>query len=152
MAFDFTVTGDPLDDRIACAVNGQNVFTLPAKFAAEGEVMSTDMMDVSAFAGQSIEVFFGLVGGTSPDCEVAIDGLRFITIPTPKVGIGFAGAGADVKWPAAASGWVLEATDSLDTPNWQPVPMTGVTVEQGVATVPQPINAAARFYRLRRSP
>ncbi len=152
MAFDFTVTGDPVDDRIACAVNGQNVFTLPAKFAAAGEVMSTDMMDVSAFAGQSIEVFFGLVGGTSTCCEVAIDGLRFITVPTPKIGIGFAGGGAEVKWPAAASGWVLEATDSLTTPNWQPVPMTGVALDQGVATVAQPINAAARFYRLRRSP
>ena len=27
------VPGDPVDDSIACAVNGQNIFTLPAKLA-----------------------------------------------------------------------------------------------------------------------
>ena len=50
MAFDFTVAGNPVNDRIACAINGQSVFALAAKFAPEGEPMSTDMMDVSTFA------------------------------------------------------------------------------------------------------
>ena len=152
LAFDFTVTGDPKSDRIVCAINEQNVFSLAAKFAPSGVPSSTDLLDVSAYAGQTIELMFGLTGGISTDCEVAIDGIRFVTLPTPKVGVAASGLNIAVKWPAAASGWVLEATDSLTTPNCQPVPMTGVTVDQGVATVEQPVSEPTRFFRLRRNP
>ena len=152
MAFDFTVTGDPQEDSVACAVNGQNVFTLPAKFAPDGSPVSTDMIDISAYAGQSVELFFGLVGGTSTNCAVAVDGVRFITIPQPKVGLVASGANVAVKWPAAAVGWVLETSDTLAPGSWQPVPMTGVTVEQGVATIPQAVSGPQKFFRLRRNP
>lgn len=152
IAFDFTVTGDPVDDAIACAVNGQNIFTLPAKFAPDGSPVSTDMMDISTYAGQNVELFFGLVGGTSTNCQVAIDGIRFITIPLPKVGLVANGPNVDVKWPAAATGWILETSDTLAPNSWQPVPMTGVTVASGVATIAQPASGPRRFYRLRRGP
>ena len=92
-------------------------------------------------------------GGTSTDCEAAIDGVRFITIPQPKIGIVEAAPNLLLKWPAAAAGWFLEATDSLAPPNWQPVPMdAGVTVDSGVVTFEQPTAGAQKFYRLRRSP
>ena len=152
LAFDFTVTVDPMDDSIACAVNGQNLFTLPAKFAPDGSPVSTDRMDISACDGQSVELFFGLVGGTSTNCQVAIDGIRFITIPQPKVGVVASGANVAVKWPVAAVGWVLETSDTLAPNRWQPVPMTGVVVASGVATIEQPRTSTRRFYRLRRSP
>ena len=152
IAFDFTVTGDPVDDSIACAVNGQNIFTLPAKFAPDGSPVSTDMMDISAYAGLSVELFFGLVGGTSTNCQVAIDGIRFITIPQPKVGLAANGPNVLVKWPAAAVGWILETSTTLAPNSWQPVPLVGVTVASGVATIEQPVSGAKRFYRLRRSP
>jgi len=153
LAFDFTVTGDPKDDRVVCAINEMNVFSLAAKFAPAGVPSSTDLIDVSAFAGQDIELFFGLAGGTSTNCEVAIDGIRFITIPHPKIGIVDAAPNLLLKWPAAATGWVLEATDSLALPDWQPVPMaTSVTVDSGVVTFQQPKTSAQKFYRLRRMP
>ena len=153
MAFDFTVTGDPQEDKIACAINDQNVFTLPAKFAPDGQPVSTDMIDVSAYAGQSIELFFGLAGGTSTNCEVAIDGLRFITVPPPKIALAPAGANVAIKWPAAASGWVLESTDALAPANWQTVSTaSGVTVESGVATLEELMSGPRKFYRLRRAP
>ena len=145
MAFDFTVTGDP--------VNDQNVFTLPAKFAADGQPMSTDMSDVSAYAGQSVELFFGLTGGTSTNCTVAIDGVRFLTIPQPKVGVAVSGSNVAVKWPAAATGRVLETTDSLAPAHWQSVPTNiPVMLDRGVATVQLPKVGTQKFYRLRRSP
>ncbi len=153
MAFDFTVTGDPVDDRIACAVNGQNIFTLPAKFAPEGEPMSTDMMDISAYAGQTIEVFFGLAGGTSTNCEVAIDGLRFITVPTPNVGVAVNGANVAVKWSAAASGWVLESSETLLPGSWQAVPLgSGPAAQSGVLSIQEAVTGPKKFYRLRRTP
>ena len=153
MAFDFTVTGDPQEDKIACAINDQNVFTLPAKFAPDGQPVSTDMIDVSAYAGQSIELFFGLAGGTSTNCEVAIDGLRFITVPPPKIALAPAGANVAIKWPAATSGWVLESSDALAPANWQTVSTaSGVTVDSGVATVEELMSGSRKFYRLRRAP
>jgi hypothetical protein len=153
MAFDFTVTGDPVDDRIACAVNGRSVFTLAAKFAPEGEPMSTDLIDVSAYAGQAIEVFFGLAGGTSTNCQVEIDGLRFVTVPTPKVAVGVAAGTASVKWPAAASGWTLESSETLALGSWQTVPTgTGLTLDSGVATLQEAVSLPKKFYRLRRNP
>ena len=152
MAFDFTVTGDPQEDSVACAVTGQNIFTLLAKFAPDGSPVSTDMMDVSAYAGQTVELFFGLVGGTSTDCAVSVDGIRFITIPQPKVGIVASGPNVAVKWPAAATGWTLEASDTLAPDSWQPVTITGVTVESGVATLEQAVSGPRKFYRLRRNP
>ena len=152
MAFDFAVTGDPVEDKIACAINDQNVFNLPAKFAPDGVPSSTDLIDVSRFAGQNIELFFGLAGGTSTNCEAAIDGIRFITMPNPKVGVVLSGPNIAVKWPAAAAGWTLESSETLEPGSWQPVPTTAAQVDQGVATIEQPTNTPKRFYRLRRNP
>lgn len=151
MAFDFTVTGEPVDDKIVCAINDHNVFSLAAKFAPEGEPVSTDMIDVSAYAGQTVELFFGLAGGTSTNCELAIDGVRFITIPQPKLVASMVGDQVRISWPAAATGWVLESSDSLETGSWQEIPMTNsVVVDQGVASMDQPMTGSKKFYRLRR--
>ena len=152
LAFDFTVIGDPKSDRIVCAINEQNAFSFAAKFAGAGVPSSTDLIDVSAYAGHTIELMFGLTGSTSTDCEVAIDGIPFVTLPRPKLGVVANGPNVAMKWPAAASGWVLESTDSLTAPNWQPVPLTGLMVDQGVATVEQPFSEPVRFFRLRRNP
>ena len=100
-------------------MNGTNVFTLPAKFAPDGSPVSTDMIDISAYAGQSVELFFGLVGGTSTNCAVAVNGVRFITIPQPKVGVGLSGTNVAVKWPAAAVGCILEKSDTFAPAGWE---------------------------------
>ena len=153
MAFDFTVTGDPQDDSVACAINDQNLFTLPGKFAPDGQTVSTDMMDVSAYAGQSVELFFGLVGGTSTSCQVAVDGIRFITVPPPRLVMSSAAGKTVLQWPAAATGWLLETSDTLSTENWQTVPIdSGVTISDGIMMLEQPMADKQRFYRLRKSP
>lgn len=38
-------------------------------------------------SGKGTRAFFGLVGGTSSNCTITVDGTRFITIPDPTVGI-----------------------------------------------------------------
>jgi hypothetical protein len=151
LAFDFTVTGQPAEDRIVCAINDGNVFDLPAMFAPDNVPSSTDLIDVSRFAGQDIELLFGLTGGTSTNCEVAIDGVRFITVPEPKIGIVDAGANVLLKWPAAASDWVLEESPSLVPASWRVVPMdAGVAVDSGVLTFERPKTQGRMFYRLKQ--
>ena len=153
LAFDFTITGQPNADCIVCAINNQNVFNLPAQFAPDNVPSSTDQIDISSLAGQDIELFFGLSGGTSVNCQLAIDGIRFTTIPLPTIGLVDMGANMGIKWPAAATGWILESSDSLASGSWQTVSTpNGVAVASGVITLQQPKISNRLFYRLRRSP
>jgi hypothetical protein len=153
MAFDFTVTGDPVDDRLACAINEQNLFTLPAAFAPDGQTVSTDLLDVTAYAGQTVEIFFGLTGGTSTDCEVTIDGLRFVTLPKPGLSLARDESGLSVQWPAAATGWTLQYSETLQPDSWIDVPPEAeISVMQGVSTMPFSTESSRMFFRLKKQP
>lgn len=153
MAFDFKVTGEPVDDEVVCAINGQNIFALPAMFTPDGVTVSTDMMDVSAYAGQQIEIFFGLAGGTSTNCVLEVDGIRFITVPMPKLALEDHGANVQLQWPVAASGWVLETSENLAPGSWLPVTgLNQAVAAEGVASLMQAKASTTRFFRLRRTP
>ena len=69
--------------------------------------------------------------------------------PLPQLGLTFAASAPLLAWPAAAAGHVLEFTDALNPPNWQPV-----TEPRGTAgpnlNVPDPTAGPRRFYRLRQ--
>ena len=52
-------------------------------------------------------------------------------------------------WPAAFSGYILESTDNLEPPNWQPVPGNPQIVD-GQNKVTLPIENGNRFFRLRK--
>jgi hypothetical protein len=82
-------------------VAGQNIFKLSAKFVSEGQTQSTDYLDISQYAGQTVEVFFGLAGGTSENCALVVDGIRFMTIPQPTLAIQGHGSTVSLHWPAA---------------------------------------------------
>jgi hypothetical protein len=152
MAFDFRVTGEPAEDRLACAINDQNLFTLPAAFAPDNQTVSTDLLDVTGYAGQTVEIFFGLVGGTSTDCEVTIDGLRFITLPKPGIAMTAGESGLAVQWPAAATGWTLQYSEDLAPESWVDLSSeTNIVVKDGVAALPIPAPGDKGFYRLKKS-
>lgn len=152
LAFDFTVTGDPTEDLVVCAINGQNLFTLPARFAPDDSPVSTDFLDISAYAGQEVELYFGLVGGTSSGCTLAIDGIRFVTIPMPKLAATASGENVKLEWPAAAAGWKLQRNSGLAPEDWEDVilPET-VEVENGIITLERPKAPYKEFFRLKRA-
>ena len=151
LAFHFTVRGGVADDCIACAVNGQNIFQLEAKYLEPDSVQSCDPLNISQYSGQTVELFFGLTGGTSMDCELTIDGIRFITIPQPTLVLSHEGDHFSLKWPAAATGWHLQSTSDLQAVPWAALVLPMETsVGQGVVTAPLPWTNARRFFRLRR--
>ena len=153
LAFDFKVTGDPVEDCVVCAINEQNLFSLPLKFAPDGMMVSTDMMDVSAYAGQNVEIMFGLAGGTSTTAELTVDGLRIISVPAPQLKVQAEGNQVALRWPAAATGWLLEASDNLTAGSWQAIsPGAVVTVDNGDIILTETVDRVRRYYRLRRSP
>lgn len=150
LAFDFTVMGDPADDVISCAVGGENVFSLPARFVEPAEISSTDMIDVSQHAGQEVEFYFGLTGGTSQGCELAIEGVRFISVPVPAMEIERSAGGVRVSWPVSATGWHPEASSTLQAEDWTPLPDDAALIEDGKAVMERDADGPRMFYRLKK--
>ncbi len=83
-----------------------------------------------------------LGGPSSAGIPVVIEG---VTPPeAPRLAYGVSGASLTLSWPAASTGFTLQTTASLSTPNWTAV--TGVVNN----SVTLPTTAAAQFYRLKQ--
>ncbi len=80
MAFDFIVAGDPVDDVMVCGIETNNLFSLETKYIPTNTVSASRLIDVSAWAGTTNELFFGLMGGTSTNATLQIDNIRFYSL------------------------------------------------------------------------
>jgi pimeloyl-ACP methyl ester carboxylesterase len=80
MAFDFIVAGDPVDDVMVCGIGTNNLFSLEAKYIPTNSVSASRLIAVTAWAGTTNELFFGLMGGTSTNAELQIDNIRFYSV------------------------------------------------------------------------
>jgi hypothetical protein len=149
MAFDFTISGDGAEDSLAFGINGTNLFSLETKFVADGELSTSRLIDVSAYAGTTNEFFFGILGGTSTNCTVAIEGIRFYTLGLPTLTIRQTNGTTVLSWPSSANGFVLEASPSLSNPAWIAVTNTP-TLFDGRFSVTNQWPNETRFFRLRR--
>ncbi len=149
MVFDFTITGDGKDDSFAFGINGTNLFSLEAKFVDEGELSTTRLMDVSAYAGMTNEFFFGIMGGTSTNCAVKIEGIRFFTLALPALSITQTNGATLLSWPSSANGFVLEGSSSVSNPTWAAVTNTP-TLFAGRFSMANLRTNEMRFFRLRR--
>ena len=109
LEFDFTVSGDGQDDAVVCGVNGTNVFSLQTRFVAVNTTVSSGLIDVSLFEGGPLALFFGVVGGTSTNCTVGVNNIRFIALGPPALTVVQPGNQCVVSWPASAQGFVLES-------------------------------------------
>jgi PKD repeat protein len=86
MSFDFRLDGDGVPDSFAVALNGTNVFSMPASLIETGVLVNSGMIDVSAFAGQDVELFLGLVGGTSSNVQLTVQDMNFYSLLPPVAG------------------------------------------------------------------
>lgn len=98
-----------------------------------------------------MEFFFGLLGGTSTSCSVTVENIRFSVLPPPALSMVLAGGQCLVRWPASASGFVLESTGALSETNgaWTTVTNAPVVVDF-LNMVTNDVSGGSRFYRLRR--
>lgn len=153
MSFDFTLTGgDTNGDYLAFGINGTNQFALETRFMASGRPTSSGWIDVSAYAGRTVEFFFGVLGGASTNVGVTVDGLRFYQQAPPLLSVSVAGGAVVLRWPAAYGGFVLDAATVLaPTPDWTPLGGTPGT-NGGYFSVTNAVTGGARFYRLRQGP
>lgn len=150
MAFDFTVSGDPIDDLLVCGVGTNNLFSLEAKYIPTNTLSASTLIDVSQWAGTTNELFFGFMGGTSTNATLQIQNIRFYSLQPPRLNIQIANGIATLAWPLSANNYVLEEIDSLTATNsWSSV--TNVPVIANFQyEVTNELSGICRFYRLKR--
>jgi len=148
MSFDMTVEGDPEDDVLVCGIGTSNLFTLAAKYIPTNQFSASRLIDVSAWAGTTNELFFGFLGGTSTNATLQVDNIRFYSLQAPSLAVQQAVGGVALSWPSSAAGYVLESTTSLSSPDWEPVTdVPVIAADCYMLTKSCPANAT--FFRLR---
>ena len=149
MAFDFTVEGNPVDDALVCGIGTNNLFSLGARYIPTNTISASSLLDVSAWAGTTNELFFGFMGGTSTNATLTIQNIRFYSLAPPRLEIVAGGSGATLSWPVSAGGYALETTTNLSAATWEtvtnPPPIYG---DRYLVTNSAP--DATRFFRLRQ--
>jgi hypothetical protein len=148
MAFDFTVSGNPVQDSLVFGIGESNLFSLQAQYVPTNTVSASRLIDVTAWSGQQVELFFGLMGGTSTNATLEIDNIRFYSLQPPSLAIVNTNGGIALSWPSSAAGYVLQSTTSLSSPDWEAVTNVPViTADSYMLTNSYP--AEATFFRLR---
>jgi len=148
MAFDFTVAGDPVDDVLVCGIGTNNLFSLEAKYMPTNTVSASRLIDVSAWAGTTNELFFGFMGGTSTNATLQIENIRFYSVVTPPLEIARNGGTTLLSWPSTAGGYVVETTPTLAAPAWESVSNApAILADRYVLT--NSWSEPSRFFRLR---
>ncbi len=152
LSFDFTLTGGVgSDDYLAFGIDGTNRFALETRFMEPNRTVSSGWIDVSEYAGKSVEFFFGVLGGTSTNVVVAVDGLRFYQAAAPRLELLRSGADIVLRWPADNGGFVLETATTLPPQaDWSPLDAT-LSPDEGFYSVTNAVTDGARFFRLRQS-
>jgi alpha-tubulin suppressor-like RCC1 family protein/pimeloyl-ACP methyl ester carboxylesterase len=148
MAFNFMLQGNGNQDSFQVALNSNNLMTVEMVLIQTNVTMSSGMIDVSQYAGQQVELFFGIVGGTSTNAIVTISDIAFYVPLPPSLQIQLAGTNVVLTWPLSATGYALQSANQL-TPL---IAWTTVTNEPVVVkfqyTVTNQISGGRRFYRL----
>jgi len=148
MAFNFKLQGNGNQDSFQVAMNSNNLMAVETVLIPTNVTMSSGMIDVSQYAGQQAELFFGIVGGTSTNASVMVSDIAFYVTLPPSLQIQMAGTNVVLTWPLSANGYVLQSANQL-TP---PVSWTTVANVPGIVnlqyTVTNQISSGSRFYRL----
>ena len=88
MLFEYAISGEPKEDSLVCGIdNGEsggittNLFAIQAKFPPPHQISTSSLIDISSYAGKTNNLFFAILGGTSINCSIQIDGIRFFSSP-----------------------------------------------------------------------
>jgi len=91
------------------------------------------------------------VAGSQTDFNSGDNSVVMVTtvVSQPSLSVLRQGNELLLSWPSAASGFVIEATDTLSPPNWSAV-TNSQTQNGGQVTITINPNGSSKFYRLRR--
>jgi hypothetical protein len=152
LSFDFLLQGDGQTDSFAAALNGTNVLAVAANLIQTNVTLGSGLIGVSQYSGQQVELFLGIVGGTSTNAAITVSNFRFYRFMPPVLQVQAYGSDLVITWPIAADGYALETSTSLTgTNSWAPVTNVPAIVDFQ-NTVTNEISAGSRFYRLKGAP
>src|SRR5665213_1480764 len=148
MSFDFMLQGNGNQDSFQAALAGTNILSLETSLIQTNVAVSTGLIDVSPYAGQQVELFLGIVGGTSTNAAITASNFQFYSIPPPSLQIQLAGTNVVLTWPLSGAGYVLQSANKLAPPvSWTTVTNVPVIVNFQY-TVTNQISSGSVFYRL----
>jgi len=150
MTFEFTVSGDPVDDVLAVHRDGALVFAQPLKHIKDGARAASPPIDVSRSAGAQAEMGWGVLGGTSAGLQVTVENIRFLSFGPPDLMCERKPEGLDLSWPLTAASYRLETSPTLSPSRWErlsTVPETGLNRYR----VRVDWTGGERYFRLRRA-
>jgi pimeloyl-ACP methyl ester carboxylesterase len=145
MSFDFILHGDGASDSFAVALNGTNVFSVAANLIQTNVTLNSGQIDVSQYVGTNVELFLGIVGGTSTNASITANDFRFYSILPPLLQAQASGNNFVLSWPLSAADYNLET--STDLVSWAAVTNISTIVDLQ-NTVSNGISGGMRFYRL----
>ena len=148
LVFDFAATGDGSEDSLVFGLNGVTAFSLAAKFIPTNHPQASPLIGVSGYSGTTNEMFFGIVGGTSTNCRITVDNLRFFSVHPPRLSITNSGNALAISWPSSADEYALDVVPDLGSGKWQAVTNLP-SLFGGRYSVTNGVSEEAQFFRLR---
>jgi pimeloyl-ACP methyl ester carboxylesterase len=148
MSFDFIVQNDGENETFAVALDGTNVLSTSVAALETNVDLNSGPIDVSSYAGETVEFFAGLVGGTSTNVSVTVTNFVVYNASQPLLQSQAVDTNFVVSWPISAQDFGLEATDNL-TNCWNAVTDSPAIVNFQY-TITNQISGGSRFYRLRK--
>jgi pimeloyl-ACP methyl ester carboxylesterase len=148
MSFDFMLEGDGNQDSFQAAFSNQNIFTLETVLIQTNVGMNSGMIGVSQYAGQQVQLFLGIVGGTSTNVIATVGNIMFYSAAPPALRIQLAGTNVVMSWPLWAANYSLETEDKLGTANSWAVVTNMPSIVNSQCMVTNQISSGSVFYRL----
>jgi pimeloyl-ACP methyl ester carboxylesterase len=148
MSFDFMLEGAGNQDSFQAALDNQNIFTLETVLIQTNVGMNSGMIGVSQYAGQEVQLFLGIVGGTSTNVTATVGNIMFYSAAPPTLQIQLAGTNIVLSWPLWAANYSLETKDKLGTANSWAVVTSVPSIVNSECTVTNQISRGSAFYRL----
>lgn len=148
MSFDFMLQGNGNNDSFQAALNGMNILSLETILIQTNVLLNSGLIDISQYAGQQVELFLGIVGGTSTNAALTVSNFQFYVTLPPSLQIQLSGTNVVLTWPLSGAGYVLQSANNL-TPliSWTTVTNVPVIVNFQYIVTNQ-ISSGSRFYRL----
>lgn len=148
MSFDFLLQGNGSQDSFQVALQGTNILSLETSLIQTNVTLNSGVINVAQYAGQQVELFVGIVGGTSTNAAVTASAFQFYSVLPPSLQIQLSGINVVLAWPLSAGSYALESTDTVKAPHsWTTVTNVPAIVNFEYS-ITNPITADARFYRL----
>jgi hypothetical protein len=110
--------------------------------------MNSGMIGVSQYAGQQVQLFLGIVGGTSTNVTATVGNIMFYSAAPPTLQIQLAGTNVVLSWPLWAAPYSLETTGTLGTTNSWMVVTNVPSIVNSQCTVTNQISGRSSYYRL----